>query len=40
MEDIGRSEGQGILVEGCPGIGKTMFSWDLPSVGRGKDAAR
>ena len=29
MEDIGRSEGQGILVEGCPGIGKTMFSWEL-----------
>ena len=33
MEDIGRSEGQStaqrILVEGCPGIGKTMFSWEL-----------
>ena len=32
MEDIGRSENksvQHILVEGSPGIGKTMFSWEL-----------
>ena len=33
MEDIGRSEDQSvpqhILVEGSPGIGKTMFSWEL-----------
>ena len=33
MEDIGKSEGQSvpqhILVEGSPGIGKTMFSWEL-----------
>ena len=33
MEDIGRSENQPlaqhILVEGSPGIGKTMFSWEL-----------
>ena len=33
MEDIGRSEDhsvtQHILVEGSPGIGKTMFSWEL-----------
>ena len=33
MEEIGRSEGQTvlqrILVEGSPGIGKTMFSWEL-----------
>ena len=33
MEDIGISEGQSvaqhILVEGSPGIGKTMFSWEL-----------
>ena len=33
MEDIGRSEdrsvAQHILVEGSPGIGKTMFSWEL-----------
>ena len=33
MEDIGRREDQSvaqhILVEGSPGIGKTMFSWEL-----------
>ena len=33
MEDIGRCEDQSvaqhILVEGSPGIGKTMFSWEL-----------
>ena len=33
MEDIGRSENQSvaqhILVEGGPGMGKTMFSWEL-----------
>ena len=32
MEDIGRSENksvQHIWVEGSPGIGKTMFSWEL-----------
>ena len=33
MEDIGKSEDQSvaqhILVEGSPGIGKTMFSWEL-----------
>ena len=33
MEDIGRRENQSvaqhILVEGSPGIGKTMFSWEL-----------
>ena len=33
MEDIGRREDQSvaqhILVEGIPGIGKTMFSWEL-----------
>ena len=33
MEDIGRSEDQSvvrhILVEGSPGIGKTMLSWEL-----------
>ena len=33
MKDIGRSEDQSvaqhILVEGSPGIGKTMFSWEL-----------
>ena len=33
MEEIGRSEDQSvaqhILVEGSPGIGKTMFSWEL-----------
>ena len=33
MEDIGRSKDQSvaqhILVEGSPGIGKTMFSWEL-----------
>ena len=33
MENIGRSEDQSvaqhILVEGSPGIGKTMFSWEL-----------
>ena len=33
IEDVGRGEGQSapqrILVEGSPGIGKTMFSWEL-----------